>query len=238
MKRTLLAVAAILLLGGVALAQCRGPVCRPVVVVRKPAVVVVKKVVATPVFLRFDAVIPLVSLPTYSASALPVPAPPPPVPAAAQPQPDLRPVLEAIGKMGDRLGGIEKRLDSLEKRRRIDAPPMPPADPASPKAELPPGALSAAAKCAGCHARGSEAKGGDFVLTEAGGTAFALLDAGDWQAVARRLQDPRKPMPPRDSGVVLTPDERAALTRYATEAAASYRASRRLRNARTYEVRR
>lgn len=79
-------------------------------------------------------------------------------------------------------------------------------------------ALNAAqARCARCHARGKEGKGGGFSLLEedAFGTRFAALDQLDWGTVVRRVASERRPMPPADSGITLDPIEREAILSWA-----------------------
>jgi mono/diheme cytochrome c family protein len=197
---------------GPALAVCRAPV-----VIRRP--VVVKKEVA-PVFLKFVAVVPLAELPTYSALYVP-PAPvaqTPPTPAP--PAPDLRPLLEAFDRMNRRLDRIEKRIEALEKGPAAPKNPAKPKDPFHPDGKEPTSAASpgadalkvARARCSSCHARGNEANGGDFVLLEAGGEAFAPLAEAARRSATAQLTKGR--MPPAKSGLSLTPEESQALLGY------------------------
>lgn len=84
------------------------------------------------------------------------------------------------------------------------------------------GALPASAvRCAGCHARGQEAKGGGFVLLEANGQARKLnaLELLALQEKARLEPDDPKSMPPPGKGTPLTNEEAAQFGDFVAEQA-------------------
>jgi mono/diheme cytochrome c family protein len=150
MKRHLLAVALLLVLGGSALATC---------VVRRRAVVVKKVAVVTPAVAVFSPV--AVAVPAYGAAY---------APPAATAQADLKAVLDA-------LKAIDARLKALESGVR-PGPVIPPrAVPAADGEAAAPAAPLALfqAKCARCHeAKVSATAGGGFTLLS--GDALAPLN--------------------------------------------------------------
>lgn len=114
----------------------------------------------------------------------------------------------------DRLAQLEAKVDKilklletlLEEEKRDDGP-----EKAQNQGQAQSPLAAGAGKCAGCHAPATAKKGGDFVLYEekVDGLHFKQLSARGLQKVVREITDGS--MPPKDSGVRLTPDERAAL---------------------------
>lgn len=141
---------------------------------------VVKKVVEykkeDPYYLKFVAVVPLVELPTYSAYYTPPysPVAPPPSVAKGMSKEDLKEIVDLIK-------GLDNRMKALEGRTEGKATPLAPVDPkVDPKTEgkadskIPDVRLVNQQKCAICHQRGNESKGGRFILSEADGSIVRL----------------------------------------------------------------
>lgn len=148
------------------------------------------------VFQKFLAVVPLAVYPSYSA----VYAPPPPV-APGQPgqpadparqqqsQGELQQVLTGLKEVTTTLRDFDSRLRILESRQGVQpAPQALPQPQALPKQPAPKQGAQAAPKqhtfasvnashCAACHAKGNEANGGEFVLSDAQGKMVKLTDA-------------------------------------------------------------
>jgi mono/diheme cytochrome c family protein len=133
-------------------------------------------------FTRVLAVIPLLDLPSYSASYVPAATPPAPAAAAqtAGPSAEMKEVVSI-------LKGFDARLKRLEAVRaapaatpaRTPAPVMPPAVDA-PASATGAGKLTLAdvnkASCAACHQKGNESAGGDFVISDSAGVVRHFSD--------------------------------------------------------------
>lgn len=147
-----------------------------------------------PVYYKFQAFVPLIQIPTYSAVYAPPVAPFSGVqqhslnqdPAKQQQaQGELQQVLKGLTEVTTTLRNFDDRLRRLEERSGLQAPPPQPQ--ALPKeqpkqqGQAPKGNLSFATvnakACAMCHERGKESFGGDFILSETSGAMVKLTDA-------------------------------------------------------------
>lgn len=187
--------------------------------------VVVKKVVATPIYTPSYATVvtPVVTyqpvvlaIPIYGASYVPAPVapatlatPPAATTTAAGPSADTRAILDA-------LRALDGRLRSLEGRGVPNAAPPPPGSPIQPAP--PPGAAATPAggtprvftnKCIQCHQRNKLAKGTDFVLLEVDGRV-ANLDLRQQNNMRKRLYNGSMPPKNNDLGVPVCTDQEVA----------------------------
>lgn len=205
------------LLGNVEAQVCHAPV-RTVVSSSYTHVPVVKKVVVeekiiVPTF-QYALVIPVVTFPSYGAGIYtppPVAAPgtlntaPPPA-QAPQVNPDgLKAVMDA-------LKAIDARLQKLEGNTQPPAQQKP-KDPFNPQAlrqETGEKAAKVVSRaCMSCHDQPVAAeKGGGFAMSDKDGY-LATLNAKDVAKVQKRVDNGS--MPPKDSKIVLTDEEKAAL---------------------------
>jgi hypothetical protein len=148
----------------------------------------VKKVVEykkeDPYYLKFVAVVPLVELPTYSAYYTPPYNPVQPPPSQAQTRGLSK---EDFKEIVDLIKGLDSRMKALEGKAPLT--PLAPADSkldsktdgkadgktdAKVDTKIPDIRLVNQQKCAICHQRGNEAKGGRFILSEADGSIVRL----------------------------------------------------------------
>lgn len=175
------------------------------------APVVVKKVVAAPVYAA--AVVPVavyqpvtLAVPLYGAAYVPAPVAPA-VPAAA-PQPAPGPSADTKAIL-DALRALDGRLRSLEGRGAAPVPPA--ANPVPPPPGPPPGAAAApaggtprvfTAKCIQCHQRGKLDEGTTFVLLEPDGSV-APLNVRSQLMTSRKLYN--FSMPPKDNKFKIPP---------------------------------
>lgn len=188
-------------------------------------------------FPKFLAVVPLVQYPSYSA----VYAPPVPgqIPGAADParqqqtQGEMTQVLSGLKEVTTTLRDLDSRLRRLEERSGVQPIPqqLPPVQQApkqsAPKQNAPAPkqqgqntgvkhtfASVNAAFCAACHAKGNEANGGDFVLSD-NGVIVKLTDAqvGAMQRVLLKGKMPKLNAHAKNNGIerMLTAEEAQAV---------------------------
>lgn len=220
MVRFLIAFLACLCLVGAASAQCAKPFVYHAPIIKEQVVV---KEVIQPVVQRFQAVVPLVELPTYSvAYAQPV-VPVAPAPTAHPPGPDVQQqILSAVNGMRASVEGLRQEVGDVrraqqEQDARLRAlegkggpqPPQPPAKPPQPpdpfsapqKDKAPPAANNGLSllqnRCASCHeAKSAAAKGGGFTMFD--GAALAPLTREQRFETLKQVGEGR--MPKRGDG--------------------------------------
>lgn len=177
------------------------------------APIVKKKVVEEIVFQRYIAVLPLLDLPTYGAyyvappptAAAPAVAPAPAAAPTAQPCGDMARVLKLLESMDDRIRRLEGGGASAPGREPVSPPPRAPG-----KVDL---RQINQQKCSACHQQGNEAKGGDFVLSDASGSIVKLTDGqlADLQTHVVKGSMPKMNATSRAVGITpLTDDEAEA----------------------------
>lgn len=138
---------------------------------------------------------------------------------------DLSEVLTRLRRIEDKIDEHGKAIADLVKLAKEELQPgtttPPPVAPSVPAVS--PVVLLRAAneKCAKCHHENVyEAKGGGFQIFK--GTSYAALTARDYRKIVTMVEAGE--MPPPDSKVVLTDDERKALLGYFTPRAAAIKA--------------
>lgn len=170
-----------------------------------------------PVITKYQAVIPLVEFPTYSAVYVPSPVYTP-VPAVSAPVhsglgtpgatppgsttlPSAAPAPSDLARILQLLESMDARIKALEGKKPAALPPPAPPEKTSTSApaatpKLPVAMQVVATKCAACHVQGREKEGGDLVLINKDGSRPPLTQR-QYKAYVKMVNNGK--MPPQDN---------------------------------------